>query len=268
MKLFYRSYGSGTPLIILHGLYGSSDNWVSVAHKLKDECMVILPDMRNHGHSPWADTHSYEDMSHDVEELIESLGLSKVFIAGHSMGGKTAIRFTVDNPEKVKGLFIGDISPFPYPANDEISGQHRNILNTICSVNPEDFKSRDDLAKHLIPLVGEKTTNLVLLKNITIEKGVMKWRLNARVLLANIDSYSEGFSEKYISGRIFSDLPVILLKGERSKYVSESDMEKIKKIFPLTDVRVAEQCGHWIHTDCPDAVVDALKTLLKSGENK
>jgi len=268
MKLFYRIYGSGTPLIILHGLYGSSDNWVSVAHKLQNECMVILPDMRNHGRSPWADTHNYDEMSHDIEELIDTLGLTKVFIAGHSMGGKTAIRFTIDNPEKVKGLFIGDISPFPYTENIEISEQHRNILNTICSVNPEDFKSREELAKHLIPLVGEKTTNLVLLKNIAVEKGLMRWRLNARVLLSNIDSYSEGFSEKYLSDRTFNDLPVVLLRGERSKYVSESDIEKIKVIFPKIDVRVAEQCGHWIHTDCPDAVVDALKTLLKTEKNK
>jgi esterase len=267
MKLFYRTYGSGTPLIILHGLYGSSDNWVSVAHMLRNECMVILPDMRNHGHSPWSDVHNYEEMSHDIEELTDSLGLSRVIIAGHSMGGKTAIRFTLDNPEKVKGLFIGDISPFSYPDNDEISGQHRTILSTICSVDPGKFSSRKELADHLIPLVGEKTTNLVLLKNIAIEKGVMKWRLNGKALIENMDSYSEGIPENYMAGKYFSRLPVILLKGERSKYVSESDIEKIKKIFPLTEVRVAEQCGHWIHTDCPEAVVNALKSLLRSAGN-
>jgi esterase len=268
MKLFYRIYGSGTPLIILHGLYGSSDNWVTIAHKLQEECMVILPDMRNHGHSPWSDSHAIEDMSRDVEELVDNLVLSRVIIAGHSLGGKTAIRFTLDHPERVKGLFIGDISPFSYPDDDEISGQHRNILNTIRSVDPSDFKSRDEIAKYLIPIVGEKTTNLVLLKNIAVENGRMRWRLNAKALFSNFDSFSKGITDNYLPVEDFNHLQVVLLKGERSKYVTGTDIERMRKIFPLLHVRIAEQCGHWIHTDCPETVIDALKELIEAEKDR
>jgi esterase len=265
MKLFYRVYGDGPPLIILHGLYGSSDNWIPVARELQKDFKVILPDMRNHGRSPWSDIHSYAEMSQDISELMSDLGLSRIYLAGHSMGGKTAVRFVIDHPEKVYGLFIGDISPFAYPEENQIYEQHSNILNIMCSVDPGTFTSRKKIEEYLTAVAGEKTTQLVFLKNLSTEKGRMKWKLNVKVLSAHLKDFSEGIGETSDTDKKLDDIPVILLKGERSPYVTESDLNKIKILFPRTQVRIAENCGHWIHSNCPEAVVKAIKGLLVSG---
>src|SRR5674536_156004 len=112
MKLFYRKYGNGPPLIILHGLYGSSDNWITIAKSLSDSFTVYLPDQRNHGRSPHSPIHDYDSMRDDLFELANDLKLKKFFLAGHSMGGKTAISFAIKWPEMLDGLFIADISTF------------------------------------------------------------------------------------------------------------------------------------------------------------
>ena len=111
MKLFYRKYGSGLPLIILHGLYGSSDNWVSIAKSISDRFTVYLPDMRNHGQSPHSPVHNYDSMTEDLFELVNDLKLKKFFLAGHSMGVKTAVDFALPCPEKLYGLLVADMSP-------------------------------------------------------------------------------------------------------------------------------------------------------------
>ena len=112
MKLFYRKFGKGPPLIILHGLYGSSDNWVTIARSLSECYTVYLPDQRNHGQSPHTNIHDYDSMRDDLFELTSDLKFKKIFLAGHSMGGKTAISFAVKWPEMINGLLIADISPF------------------------------------------------------------------------------------------------------------------------------------------------------------
>jgi len=262
MKLFYRKYGEGPPLIILHGLYGLSDNWLHIAKKIQHCFTVYLPDMRNHGNSPWSEMHSYEEMSNDILELVSELNLPSVFIAGHSMGGKTAIRFAIDHPEKVSGLFVGDISPFRYLSGSPSDDQHKAILSIMTSVDPADFPSREKAENYLITLAGEKTTKLVFSKNIITENGKLRWRLNARSLAGNINNLLDGIPRPS-EGNIFIDtFPVIFLKGDRSEYLPGSDFEDIKRVFPQAQIRVATNSGHWIHTDRPDAVIEALKDLL------
>jgi len=112
MKLFCRKYGNGPPLIILHGLFGSSDNWVTIARGMSDRFTVFLPDQRNHGSSPRSNVHDYESLSNDLKELADDLRLDKYFLAGHSMGGKTAVSFACKWPERLSGLLVADISPF------------------------------------------------------------------------------------------------------------------------------------------------------------
>ena len=111
MKLFFRKYGNGPPLVILHGLYGSSDNWVTIAKILSDSFTVYLPDQRNHGQSPHSDIHDYDSMRDDLLEFVRDQSINKFFLAGHSMGGKTAIAFALKWPEMLNGLLIADISP-------------------------------------------------------------------------------------------------------------------------------------------------------------
>lgn len=269
MKLFFRKYGEGPPLIILHGLYGSSDNWIHIARNIQHCYTVYLPDMRNHGHSPWSENHSYQDMSNDIVEFFGDQNLQQAFIAGHSMGGKTAIRFAVDNPGKVSGLFVGDISPFTYLSGSPADDQHKDILRIMTTVDPGNFNTREDVEAYLTTIAGEKTTRLVFSKNIVADDGKLRWRINAKSIANNIDKLIEGIprpSEENVFSGLF---PVIFLKGDRSLYIPESDLEDIKRVFPQAQIRVVANSGHWIHTDRPDAVIEALKDLytLSTGES-
>lgn len=148
MKLFYRKYGKGPALIILHGLYGLSDNWISIARNISKNFTTYLPDQRNHGQSPHSEYHDYESLSQDLLELSEDLNIDKFFLAGHSMGGKTAINFALKWPEKINGLVIVDISPFRTSDQEQsFYDQHRKILQAILSIDAANLKSRSEADK-------------------------------------------------------------------------------------------------------------------------
>ena len=164
MKLFYRKYGEGPPLVILHGLYGSSDNWVTLAKKLSDSFTVYLPDQRNHGQSPHSETHDYDSMRDDLYEMVNDLALKKFFLAGHSMGGKTAISFALKWPEMLNGLLIADISPFTYETDGHSAyNQHSIILNAILSFDLNKISTRNEAEKLLSEKIpSEKERGLIL----------------------------------------------------------------------------------------------------------
>ena len=135
MKLFYRKLGNGPPLFILHGLYGSSDNWITIAKSLSKKFTVYIPDQRNHGKSDHSDIHDYDSMRDDLFELVSYLKISKFFLVGHSMGGKCAISFALKWPEMIYGLLVADISPFINEnSNPGAYNQHLKILRTILSL--------------------------------------------------------------------------------------------------------------------------------------
>ena len=232
MKLFFRKYGQGPPLIFLHGLYGSSDNWVHIARAIGDCFTVYLPDMRNHGRSPWSDIHTYSEMSNDIEELVTAESLPELFIAGHSMGGKVVAMYAVRNPGKISGLFLGDITPFPYEPTGPSDEHHKNMFRIMTNVNPDSFASRKELENYLISETGEKNTKLVFSKNITSEKGRLRWRINAASLANNLDNFIEGIPRPDKSMKPYGTFPVIVLKGDRSAYFPESDTEDLMTAFP------------------------------------
>ncbi len=138
MKLFYRKYGEGKPLIITHGLFGMSDNWIPVAKKLAEHFKVYLPDMRNHGRSPHSEIHTYKAMSNDLFEFIEDKNIEKAIFVGHSMGGKTVLQFAEKFPERVKKMIIIDISPAEYIPSDEFFKRalnHKLFLEKLKTLN-------------------------------------------------------------------------------------------------------------------------------------
>ena len=128
MKLHYKILGEGEPIIIIHGLFGMLDNWQTLAKKWAEDYQVILVDLRNHGHSPWDDEHTYELMMEDLEELTDDLFLDEVNIIGHSMGGKLAMKFAQTYPELIHKLIVADIGPKKYPVH------HQKILTGLKSV--------------------------------------------------------------------------------------------------------------------------------------
>src|SRR4051812_27563902 len=111
MKLFFREYGQGQPLIILHGLFGSSDNWLTQAKVFSNHYKVYTVDLRNHGHSPHDDAFDYNAMVDDLLEFIRDNQLHNPIMLGHSMGGKAAMNFALAHGDMIEKLIIVDIAP-------------------------------------------------------------------------------------------------------------------------------------------------------------
>jgi esterase len=264
MKLFYRKYGSGPPLIILHGLYGSSDNWVSVAKSISDSFSVILPDLRNHGLSGHSEMHDYESMKEDLYELVMELSLNRFFLAGHSMGGKTAINFALSFPEKLYGLLIADISPFAEKSRlKEEFNQHFRILNSMLTINLSGTDSRSEIESRLVTQIRSEKIRGLILKNLKRESdNSFSWKINASALLRNLDRIMDPIEPDDIDKKEITGFPVYFLKGENSDYLPENDFPAIRKVFPAVEFVVVPGAGHWIHADNPEAVKQCFLRLL------
>ncbi|NRA13134.1 MAG: alpha/beta fold hydrolase, partial [Crocinitomicaceae bacterium] len=177
MKLHYREMGSGRPLMVLHGLFGFSDNWQTHAKKLSEYYRVILVDLRNHGHSDWSDEFSYEIMTDDVKELYDDLKLSELILVGHSMGGKVAINFAQKNQDVLEKLVVVDMGTKGYAMH------HDHILKGIHSVTLEGVSSRREAAVQMSSFIESNGIKQFLLKNLYWkEKGQLAWRMNIDVL--------------------------------------------------------------------------------------
>jgi pimeloyl-ACP methyl ester carboxylesterase len=264
MKLFCRKYGDGPPLVILHGLYGSSDNWVTIAKKLSSTFTVYLPDQRNHGQSPHSDIHDYNSMRDDLFDLVSDLALKKFFLAGHSMGGKTAISFALKWPEMLNGLLIADISPFTSETGMHSAySQHSVILKAILSFDIHKISSRGEAEKNLLEKITDEKVRGLILKNLqrTGDNSFI-WKLNARSLLKNLDEIMEGVERQTTLSQQITGFPVIFLKGADSDYIPAGDFKDIQNVFPAAEIIEIQGAGHWLHVDKPDEVVRNIKKLL------
>ena len=265
MKLFCRKYGNGPPLVILHGLYGSSDNWGTIAKKLGNMFTVYLPDQRNHGQSPHSDIHDYDSMRDDLYELVNDLALKKFFLAGHSMGGKTAISFALKWPEMLNGLLIADISPFTYESNGHSAhSMHFTILNAILSSNLNIISSRAEADSILREKIPDESIRGLILKNLQrIHGNTFSWKVNAVSLLKNLDKIMTGIKRQTDFSQQISGFPVIFLKGGDSDYIPKKDFRDILQVFPAADIIEVPGAGHWIQVDKPEEVVKYIKKLIE-----
>jgi esterase len=252
MDLFYRALGQGQPLIILHGLFGSSDNWLSQAKKLSEHYSVYLLDARNHGQSPHDAAHNYTAMSQDLLDFIQVHQLSHPYVIGHSMGGKTVMKFLTLFPGIIAKSVVADISPRFYTRH------HDHILEGLRAIPIETLNNRqeaDDLLIQYLPNLGERQ---FLLKNLyRTEEGTFKWRMNLPVLMDQIDNIGEGLAADC---RI--DTPTLFINGGDSNYVQEKDVALIKTIFPHSIFKTIPHAGHWLHAEKPEAFLHDVMTFL------
>ncbi len=262
MDLYYREYGEGYPLIILHGLYGSSDNWISIAGKLSGSYRVILPDLRNHGRSAHEPVHSYEAMSKDLFDLAARLDIGRFILAGHSMGGKTAAYFARQWPEMLAGLIIIDISPFKARPGQSISGgMHELILKKMAETDPSEIKDRKEADRLFREISPSAKVRSFLLKNLhRNNKGVFEWRLNPGYLYDNLDKIYEGLDipatddPDHISG-----FPVFFLRAMESDYISGDDYKPVQRLFPAAEIIEVPGTSHWIHAEKPGLIINLIK---------
>jgi esterase len=240
MKLHIREMGQGQPMVILHGLFGSSDNWQTHAKKLAEYYRVILVDQRNHGHSGWSDEFSYELMSQDLEELFEDLLLKKVILLGHSMGGKTAIQFTQNHPEYIEKLIIVDIGVKEYPLH------HAEILKGLYSIDLEKIHTRNEAEEILSNFISSMGVRQFLLKNLYWkEKDRLAWRMNISILDREMKNILSALPEVEIS------LPTLFIRGSLSNYILDEDVDELEALFPDMSIITIEEAGHWVHAESP-----------------
>ena len=260
MELFYRKKGdSGEPLIILHGLYGSGDNWISIAQKLSDYFQVYLVDQRNHGKSPHADDMSYDTMANDLHEFITGHSLEKVNIIGHSMGGKTAMWFTATHPETVNKLVVVDVAPGSYDSTSPNVETHKKIINALRTTDPSKAKNRKELDEQFAKMINNLQLRMFLLKNIErTEDGSYRWRINIDSIENNIGNIMGGLPDTNITVYI----PALFLKGELSDYITEKDIPVIKNTFPLSEVITIPNAGHWLHARQPELFTKKVLEFL------
>jgi esterase len=241
MNLFFREAGQGTPLIILHGLFGSSDNWFSLSKVFAEKFRVFTVDQRNHGQSPQSAEHNYKVLTADLEEFVSQQQLTKPIVLGHSMGGKTAMNFAVKNPALLGKLIVVDIIPKQYPVH------HDSILDGLKAIDIRSMQSRNDADKTLQEYVPEPAVRQFLLKNLARKDGGgFEWKINLDALDKNIEAMGQGLVfEGQFNG------PTLFIKGALSKYYAPGDETIVHQYFPKTEW-VTLETGHWVQAQKPE----------------
>lgn len=253
MKLYHRTIGEiGDDLIILHGLFGSGDNWQTHARFLSQWYKVTLIDQRNHGHSGHSDEMDYPLMANDLAETMEAIGISKAHLMGHSMGGKTAMYFAQIYPDKVNKLMVIDMGVKAYPPH------HGPIFNAIHSVDIQNCPSRKEAELRISPFIPDVSTQQFILKNMYwIEEGKLAWRFNAPVLEEKINSILQAVPLKTV------DLATLFLRGGKSNYIMVEDYSSITNLFPKAIFQTIEKAGHWVHAEAPQEFLENILDFLE-----
>jgi len=254
MELFFRKYGYGKSIIILHGLYGISDNWVNYARKLSENFSIYIPDLRNHGHSGHSMHFNYDVMVEDIVEFIEKNEIENPILIGHSMGGKVAMKFVLNNPNMVSKLVVIDMSARNY----HLRSIHSNIINAMLDIDFLKIKSRKEVDAFLSKFIEDNRIRQFVMKNLhRTEKKSFSWRINLQAIIDNLDLlFEEIINQGNFTGK------TLFIKGEKSDYINDEDYLEMKKYFPNSNIITISNAGHWVQVDNPDDFFNALQNFL------
>jgi pimeloyl-ACP methyl ester carboxylesterase len=263
INLHFRKSGHGPALVILHGLYGASDNWISIARKLEERFTVFIPDLRNHGHSPHTSTHTYQDMVDDLFHFFNDHHLKKATILGHSMGGKLAMMFAAEYPELIAGLIVADITPKNYNSENKPFKtvlQHELILGLMEELNLVAVTSRKEIDYFLSEKLKDSTLRQFLLKNIHRNKeGYFEWRINVPVLRHALNSITSEVNKDWFADRQpILNYPVTFIRGLNSDYITDQDIPAIRDIYPEARIIDIPDAGHWLHAEQPEKFIEVM----------
>ncbi|MCU7807491.1 MAG: alpha/beta fold hydrolase [Candidatus Thiodiazotropha sp. (ex Semelilucina semeliformis)] len=255
VNLYYREYGEkGKPvLMLLHGLFGSSNNWLGIVKYLQDDYHLILPDLRNHGRSPHSETMDYPALASDLLNLMAQLQLESVSLLGHSMGGKTAMWLALNLPERVDQLVVADMAPVSY------HNRFEKIFQGLFELPLDELQGREAADQYLSRRVPERLVRQYLLQNLV--KGVdgWQWRCNLPVLNREVMVLA-GFPA-------LNDLAfpgeVLFVYGERSDYVLPEYRSVIDRHFPHARLRMLNGTGHWLYAEQPEVFSRTVKAFMK-----
>ncbi|MBC6608556.1 alpha/beta fold hydrolase [Hymenobacter sp. BT188] len=255
MQLHYREQGQGTPLVILHGLFGTLDNWQTLAKRWAEHHRVIAVDLRNHGRSPHTEEHTYELMSEDVRELFTQLQLEAPTLLGHSMGGKVAMRFALDYPDLLARLVVLDIAP---SFSDML--HQDNILAGLHAVDLPRVENRQQADEMMAQHIKQDSVRQFLLKNLyRREDHSFGWRLNLEALTSHM---------AHVGAEIKAPQPflkpALFVRGGKSDYITTEDkLHVIPTLFPNSQVETIPDVGHWLHAEAPDKVFELVNAFMQ-----
>ena len=254
MTLNYRTLGEGYPLIILHGVFGSSDNWQSQGKVLAEHFKVFLVDLRNHGNSFHTAAFDFDLMSQDVLDLMDKEGLTQAHILGHSMGGKVAMHLACRFSDRVKQLIVVDIAPKYYVPH------HKQIFDGFRSVQLSKLKSRKEADNQMSDVIPEFGVRQFILKNLHRDKsGNFSWKLNIEAIERNIEKIGSELPKELGFGG-----PTLFIKGGLSSYILEEDEELISQQFEQYQIKMVPGAGHWVHAEKPAELIDHTLSFLEN----
>lgn len=255
MQLAFRKYGSGRPLLILHGLFGQSDNWNTLAKRFGDNGFEVYAiDQRNHGLSPHSDEFNYDVMADDIKKFIDEHQLSDVILLGHSMGGKTTMFFALKYPGALSKLIVADMAPIKYKPH------HADVLKALHAVDFSKITTRKEAEAVLSEYISDFGTKQFLLKNIYWKDSAsneMGWRFDLDSITKNYDEVLAEVPQEV------SQVPSLFIRGENSHYVTDDELPEIKRRFPNYTLKTIEGAGHWVHAEKPDAFYEAVIDFIK-----
>nr|XP_057944078.1 protein ABHD11 [Doryrhamphus excisus] len=253
--------GDSTPLVFLHGLFGSKSNFHSIAKSLVQRTgrKVLTVDARNHGNSPHSSALTYEAMSSDLKHLLSQLRIDKCILIGHSMGGKTAMTTALIQPSLVERLVVVDISPSQTNTRTNFHSYIHAMQDVKISTDLPRSTARRMAEDQLRKTVKEHSVRQFLLTNLVEHNGHYTWRVNLDAISAHLDDIMSfpSFDAAY-SG------PTLFLGGASSAYISSEDYPEIQRLFPSADIQYIPDASHWIHADKPLDFISSIISFLQS----
>ncbi len=253
MILHHSTFGEGEAIVILHGLFGMSDNWKTMARLLSTDYQVVTMDLRNHGRSNRSETMTYASMAGDVVETLESLNLQDIHLIGHSMGGKVAMKFADHHPDVLNSLIVLDILPRAYPP------KHKKVFKAIHNLHPKPDEGRAEILERLIAMLdGDLATSNFLSKNLKRTSDGYEWKFN---ISAIEKSYTEiGSQIKLVEpyeGRC------LFIGGGDSNYIDRDGWVDTLDDFPNAELLFIEGAGHWLHAQKPEETLKAVDNFIR-----
>ncbi|MFT6735495.1 MAG: esterase [Flavobacteriales bacterium] len=253
--LYFKEFGSGQPLVVLHGLFGSSDNWQSLARVFAEKYHVFIVDQRNHGRSPHTiNTFNYALMSDDLNQFLSDHDLTNVILLGHSMGGKSVMQYVMDyGNERVDRLIVADIGPKQYPLH------HDTILEALTTANFDVLKTRKEVDQHVSKFIDQLGVRQFLLKNLYwIEKTKLAWRFNVDILSRDIANIVDAVDGDAV------DIKTLFIRGASSNYILDEDLLDILELFPNAKFDTIDGVGHWLHAEAPEIFIKKVHEFIEN----
>ncbi len=250
--LHYRTAGEGKPLVIVHGLFGAGDNWLTLAGKFPGY-KTYLPDLRNHGSSPWYDSFKITDLASDLVEFSRELSLGPCPWIGHSLGGKAVLELALSRPEAVTGVAALDMAPRGSQA------RYPGFVQAMKAIDLNTLTSRGEAVTQLEQTLDtDRGTIQFLAKSlVSVEPKGWRWKLNLDALANEYDEIWKPLAGgRTWNGRAF------FLYGAASDYFQPGDKELAEAFFPNAEFEAVEGAGHWLHAEKPAEVLRALNAWL------